>query len=388
MERLRTPSITRSFCDIPPVPGFPQLTEVLRDELNRDAVGVQLFASVAGESIINYAAGEALAGEEAPLDVDALSPWTCATKPVIACLVGALVDDGRISLDARVADFLSDYRDAPGAAVTVRAILTHTAGFVSIPRRGFGSGRYGTIDEVVDEVLWSPPRRECVRGGLAQYTVFSGWYVLGAIIQAVTRVPLDAYVRRAVFEPLGMADSWLAIPPEHWERLRARISPPTMQNRGRLTPVRRITKESVAMVCNPATGGLGPMRELAAFFRELLETWREERDLLLPPDLLRAMVRPQRPRVMDLWLKRECSYGLGFMTGLEDHGFGTCWSQDAFGHAGWPGVWAVCEPARDLVVCLRYNGDPRSHAAATDGRLPPENPTLRALVDDLVIEGV
>ena len=59
------------------------------------------------------------------------------------------------------------------------------------------------------EPRWAP-------GQKAGYHQASSWFILGEVIQRVSGLPFSTYVRREIFEPLGMADSWIGMPPERY----------------------------------------------------------------------------------------------------------------------------------------------------------------------------
>ncbi|HEX4777762.1 MAG TPA: serine hydrolase, partial [Acidimicrobiia bacterium] len=62
-------------------------------------------------------------------------------------------------------------------------------------------------------------------------------------------------------------------------------------------------------------------------------------------------------RVYDEVLQRECTYGLGFMTRLDEHAFGERCSDSAFGHSGNVGTsFAFADPERSLTVAVVFNG--------------------------------
>ena len=80
-----------------------------------------------GEPVLEYYRGE----EARDVRLNARS----VTKSVISTLIGIAIDQGAISgVDATLGDLLPTYRDimnAEVAAIPLRSILTHTAGFAA-----------------------------------------------------------------------------------------------------------------------------------------------------------------------------------------------------------------------------------------------------------------
>ena len=133
------------------------------------------------------------------------------TKTMTALCAMALVDEGRLSLDARVVDLLPDIPfEGPARALTLRHLLTHPAGIGEVPRA-----------EALDDpnlALWSdtPDARraaELYAGGIvievAPGTKWSyanhGFALLGEIVMRLEDAGIDDVLRRRIFDPLGMA---------------------------------------------------------------------------------------------------------------------------------------------------------------------------------------
>ena len=64
-----------------------------------------------------------------------------------------------------------------------------------------------------------------------------------------------------------------------------------------------------------------------------------------------------RPVTFDVVLDRPCEHGLGFMTALKGHAFGSACSPRSFGHSGNVGATvAFADPDYDLAVGVVFNG--------------------------------
>lgn len=157
--------------------------------------------------------------------VDAPAPVTdttlfmigSTTKTLTATAVLALVDEGRLALDGRVADVLPDVALAdPGAraTLTIRHLLTHSGGFEG--------------DIADDESDWG---EDALAKGVAGYGSLTqhvppgagfsysnaGFRLLGRILEVVEGESYDEVIRRRILEPLGMGDS-LFLPWEVFSR--------------------------------------------------------------------------------------------------------------------------------------------------------------------------
>lgn len=113
------------------------------------------------------------------------------TKPLVAYAVLQLVDAGVLDLDAPLAGVVAPIvpGDPASAAITARHVLTHTPGLANLRGK-------------------EPLRMHFAPGAWFSYSSV-GFTYLQSAVEAITREPLEATVRRLVFEPLGMQSSSL-----------------------------------------------------------------------------------------------------------------------------------------------------------------------------------
>ena len=122
------------------------------------------------------------------------------TKQFIAAGIMSLVQQGRISLDASVTNFIVK---APPAwkPITIRHLLTHTSGL----KRDVGDGTEyvaGRTDAELVAKAFSQPL-VFMPGEKGQYSNL-GYIVLGEVIRSVTRQQWNDYLDEAVFTPAGL----------------------------------------------------------------------------------------------------------------------------------------------------------------------------------------
>ena len=150
-----------------------------------------------------------------PVDGDTLFQVASLGKWLTAWGVMALVEDGRIDLDAPVSTYLSRWQlpdsefDADG--VTMRRLLSHTAGLDDgLGYDGFAAkeDRQTLEDSLIRARDASPGKSGTVRlgsepGSQWQYSG-GGFTLLQLVIEEVSGEPFAQYMDRAVFDPLGM----------------------------------------------------------------------------------------------------------------------------------------------------------------------------------------
>ncbi len=130
------------------------------------------------------------------------------TKQFTAALVLLLVEDGKIKLDAKITDYLTDYRKDTGDKITVQQLLNHTSGipsytnlpdfFSSISRNPY------TVPDFVKK--FASGDLEFEPGSKFNYNN-SGYSLLGAIIEKVTGKSYETVLTERILKPLGMTNS-------------------------------------------------------------------------------------------------------------------------------------------------------------------------------------
>jgi len=127
------------------------------------------------------------------------------TKQFTATLTLQLVEQGKIKLDAKISDYLPDYRKDIGQKVTIHHLLTHTSGIPSYTSQpGFFenvSRNPYKVDEFVKK--YASGDLEFEPGAKYSYNN-SGYFLLGAIIEHVTGKPYEQVLKENIFAPLGM----------------------------------------------------------------------------------------------------------------------------------------------------------------------------------------
>lgn len=130
------------------------------------------------------------------------------TKQFTALLILQLVDEGVLELDAPITRYLPDYPAESGDQVHLRHLLNHTSGIPSYTDRpGFmrkEAKERMSVAEFVAAYCAEPLEFE--PGSQFNYNN-SGYFLLGAIIEAVTGQTYAAALEERIFTPLGMVNS-------------------------------------------------------------------------------------------------------------------------------------------------------------------------------------
>ena len=105
-----------------------ETTRVLTQDVDDGlfTMGGQVCISVAGEPLLDLALGAD--GRGGPMTAATVFRVYCTIKPITSIAVALQVEAGRLDLDRPVADHLPEVRALADGKVTLRHVLTHTAG--------------------------------------------------------------------------------------------------------------------------------------------------------------------------------------------------------------------------------------------------------------------
>jgi CubicO group peptidase (beta-lactamase class C family) len=192
------------------------LSERVNAILNRrPAVGFAVGAVRHGSLEFFSAHGVADLASGTPVMENTVFRIGSITKTFTAIAVMQLWEQGLVDLDAPAADYLRGYRliaARPGdPPATVRQLLTHTSGLPEVVR-AIDAFR-PLFGEIVPFGQPVPTLADYYRGALrlaaAPGTRFvytdHGFATIRQIVEDVSGLPFDGYLREHVFEPLGMA---------------------------------------------------------------------------------------------------------------------------------------------------------------------------------------
>jgi CubicO group peptidase (beta-lactamase class C family) len=188
----------------------------------------------------------------------------------------------------------------------------------------------------------------------------AGIWVLAEICRRIDGRPFDQQIRKVLFEPARMNDSWCGMPVARLREYKAA---------GRMAAT-YLADEETAPICQPAGGGLGPTRELARFYEMMLNGGEIGGRRILSPQTVEAMTTPKTGiGYMGIW-------GLGFNVAIAEgitpeegddrlqrrlEQFGPHGSQRCFGHNGASGMVAFADPTHNLAMA--FIGRAPIHAA-------------------------
>jgi uncharacterized protein YbbC (DUF1343 family)/CubicO group peptidase (beta-lactamase class C family) len=298
-----------------------------------------------------------------PMTLDTIFDLASLTKVVATTTsVMALVEDGKVRLQDRVAKLIPEFASGGGARdqVTVEQLLTHRAGLAADDPMALYAG---TREEIFERKYRQP--LVAAPGSKFLYSDV-GFEVLGELVRRVSSLPLEEFARQRVFLPLGMGDTGflpLSSPSKKSSSLSlSRIAPTEkidgIVRRGAVHDPRAYALGGVA----GHAGLFATAADLARFCAALLEGGGG----VLSPATVAAMTRPR-------FFGDENLRGLGWdvATGFSSVR-GDLFPLGSFGHTGWTGTSLWLDPATDTFVILltnRNHPDESGNVVALRGRV-------------------
>lgn len=183
-------------------------------------VGAVVLVARDGQLVYQRAAGSADREADRSMQADALFRLASVSKPIVSVAALVLVAQGRLLLDAGIERWLPDFQprltDGGVASLTVRQLLSHTAGlgyrFFEADENG-PYARAGVSDGMDQPEISLAENLRRLASVPLLYPPGSDWGyslatdVLGAVIEQVCGQPLAKAVRELVTGPLGMDDT-------------------------------------------------------------------------------------------------------------------------------------------------------------------------------------
>jgi len=204
------------------VPGMKSYDQVVPDFMRKYAIPGGAVAVMRDGKLI-YARGFGYADVEnkTPVQPDALFRIASVSKTLTSAAIMKLVEEGKLRLDDRVAPLIAYLTPAPGATVdprwdeiTIRHLLNHTGGwdrtkpdggFDPIDRPAIAAAAVNAPAPASSETLIRYMKGMPLDFNPGQKFAYSnfGYIILGRVIERLTGMRYEEYVRARVLDPVG-----------------------------------------------------------------------------------------------------------------------------------------------------------------------------------------
>lgn len=345
-------------------------------------IGAQVYVSHRGVTVADFGIGESRPG--VAMTPDTVMLWMSATKPLGAVAIAQLWERGKLALDDPVARHVPEFAQNGKDSITIRHILTHTAGIRSI-EIGWPEEPW---EQIIAKICAMRIERDWAPGRKAGYSTHVSWFMLGEIVRRIDGRDYASYVRQEIFEPLGMNDSWVAMPVDVYRGYGTRLGIMQKTEGGRVTDA-GLDTEAACTNARPSGSGHGPVGELGRFYEMLLAGGALAERRIISPQTTEALVARHRAGMYDQTFRNVMDWGLGFLLNSNQYGpdtvpygYGPFASYRTYGHNGHQSVSAFADPENALAVAIVCNGMPGE--VAHDRRMRAVH---AAIYEDLELRG-
>lgn len=295
---------------------FAQMDAFIQNIMAEDSVPGASVVVVHGESAV-YTKGFGITSVEKPRPVDENTVFVLASVSKSFTALGVLLlrDNGIIDIDKPVVKYLPDFSLADSSAsskITVRHLLTHTSGIPGslAEPQGYFNGSDAMTDMVKDLSglkLYNPPGKSFEYSNL-------NYFLLGAVIEAVTGQKFENYMAQAVFAPVGLEHTTLdQDKAEEWGRAYGH-QPVFGQVVERSMPVFRSAAPAGWVMSNAKDMG----RWLSLFLNDGMLDGKQ----LVKSDTIREMITPATYYNKD---GHTVGYGMGWLVDTDANGIKRIW---------------------------------------------------------------
>jgi CubicO group peptidase (beta-lactamase class C family) len=334
----------------------------------------------------------------APMQRDTIFRLASVTKPITAVAAMILVEECKLRLDDPVDDFLpelanrkvlrtidSELNDTVPAKrpLTTRDLLTFRSGYGEVAfisptcplQRALIEARLPLsawmFSGTADEFMQCLGRLPLAHQPGEQWLYHMSAEILGVLIARVAGMPLSAFMRQRIFEPLGMKDSGFTMPEAHLGRVATCYK--TDFSTGEITVLEEARSDLLARPCIFESGAgdqfVSTADDLLAFGKMMLNrgAYGTERILsrpsveLMTTDQLTREQKAASPFFENFWNSRGWGLGLSIVTRRDD-------VAGVPGRFGWDGAFSTSlyvDPREDMVGLLMAQCRPGAL------RLPP-----------------
>jgi len=377
-----------------------RLDAVLQEHIDQNRIaGIVVLALRDGKPIYERALGWSDKEASRRMTMDTVFRIASQTKALTSAAILALMEDGRLTPNMPVSNFIPAYATTTVAAkseagvsavparrpITIADLLTHTAGI------SYGTGALEGQYKANNVYMWYfADKDEAIGASMERLAALpfaaqpgERWVygfasdLLGAVIEKASGLPLDEFFRTRIFEPLRMPDSSFYLPPAKVGRLATVYS----AGSGGLTRAPDPGRGQGDYVTGPRkafSGGAGVLStatDYARFLQMLLNGGELDGVRLLGPKTVELMTSNH---VGNLYLEGRLGFGLGFE--IVEH-VGRSGRPGSVGEYGWGGAYYTkfwVDPVEKVVAVFMTQLLPSAGGALQD--------QFRVLVNQAIVQ--
>ncbi|MCB1278729.1 serine hydrolase domain-containing protein [Prosthecobacter sp.] len=312
----------------------------------KQAAGIVTLVMEKGKVVHHDAAGMADIAAGRAMEKDSMFWIASMTKSVNATAVMVLVDEGKLSLDEPASKWLPELASvkladgsAPEKPITLRMLLSHTAGIAFPPRKPTDGAI--SLKAYVASLLKTPL---AFQPG-SSYEYGFGPTVSGRIIELVSGMTYDAFLHAKIFQPLGMKDTMFN--PDDAHRARIARTYKMDDETHELVPGYNpfVTSDaSVTHMVEPAGGLFSTAADMGRFYAMIANGGELDGERILTEKSVRDMTTPVTAG------GKQLNYACGWQCNIETQRVNSQMPVGSFGHGGAFATNGCIDPKSGIVT--------------------------------------
>ncbi len=346
-----------------------------------DQGGAALAVYFKGEKVVDIFTGKKSATEQ--WSENTMSVCFSTGKGVLATLAHILVSEGFLEYDTPVSQYWPEFAQNGKANITLRDILSHQTGVYDIRNLIEAAVEMADWPHMLRVIEQAKPRFES-RSDIAYQAITFGWLV-GGVLEKAAKQPLLWLMQRYLVDPLELDGAYFGAPTNQLHRIArpltavAKPKPSAKKTTGKKAHKASFSDKLIQMsgqdpqdfldamvpkgmrdfsfysdrgvqAVIPAANGIFTANSLAKIYAMLANRGQWEDQQLIRPDIFAKLSEIQsikRDRVMPIPMKWRLGYHRVISMGKR--------SKQGFGHMGYNGSGAWCDPQRELSFAYTHN---------------------------------
>ncbi|MEW6777918.1 MAG: serine hydrolase domain-containing protein [Bdellovibrionota bacterium] len=192
-------------------PDFKPVRRALKNMLKDTRGGAAVTVYHRGRCVADIWGG--LKDEQGnPWEKDTASVSFSTTKGVSSTALHVLADRGLLRYDDPVCKHWPEFAQSGKEEITIRHVLCHQAGLYNIRELVDDAGRMLDWEHMTEKLAAAAPSKEA-RTRSAYHGLTYGWLV-GEIVRRIAKKPFSEFIRDELAKPLGLDGLYIGAPPE------------------------------------------------------------------------------------------------------------------------------------------------------------------------------
>ena len=382
-------------------PRLQRIHSYIQGYMDRNEIAGAVTLVARHGKIVHFdAQGSRYKEANAPMQKDTIFSLMSMTKPIVSTALMMLFEEGRFMLDDPIANWLPSYankqvldpvsgRRVPTVRpITIRHVLTHTSGLSLAPPTGGGPQADGDAATVEGAALvaaqLAQTSAQAATNAVARerpktladaieraanyplafqpgerWQYGSSTDFVAVLVEKMSGMTIDQFVRERIFQPLGMTDTHYNIPREKVDRVAAVYRP---DRDGHITLLRKPEFHEPTTYFPGVAGLNGTAADYFRFSQMLLNGGEYNGQRLLGRMTVNLMFSNHIGRGKPVYIRGDgYGFGLGFAVLTDPAKSPDALSIGSFTWGGANGTLFWIDPQEDLIGILMIQINPYSH---------------------------